>query len=402
MSDKKHYVYEHWRTDKNEPFYVGKGCGHRAYLFGKKYGRNLHHQAIAKKLSLLDLKIDVKIVARFDTAAEAFSYEMERIAHWLSLGMELVNRTAGGDGLRDPSIETRARISAWHKGRKPSEETRARMRASQAKRPRQTPEQIEKARVNRIAKGYKPGPDTKRKMSSAKKEMWEKIQADPVLLAEYKALRSETSKKMWEKMRLEEPERYREIKCRPRKTRKEPPTPEILAARRERAKLSARRLAKAKRLAEGPKTRKPYTKKKTGPHGNLGKKRTPEALAKLAAAAEKKKGTTLSEETVEKMRNAWTDERRAKQSQVAKGLWENGKTGLKGRKRTPEEIEIVRLKNIGRKDSEESKQKKRRSWTPERRAAQAERLAQRNRDRAMKNRISAAQQEIALSNDTLH
>ena len=37
------YVYEHWRPDRDECFYVGKGKGGRANVM---YGRNRHHEAV--------------------------------------------------------------------------------------------------------------------------------------------------------------------------------------------------------------------------------------------------------------------------------------------------------------------------------------------------------------------
>ena len=41
------YVYEHWRPDRDEPFYVGKGRGGRANMMAR---RNKYHKAIQGKL----------------------------------------------------------------------------------------------------------------------------------------------------------------------------------------------------------------------------------------------------------------------------------------------------------------------------------------------------------------
>jgi hypothetical protein len=193
----KFYVYEHWRTDTNEPFYVGKGCNGRAHKMGEKGNRNLHHRAIEIKLKRLGLKIDIKIVARFETSDEACSYEMERISHWLALGMELVNRTAGGDGLRNPTPETRELLATYHRGLKASEETRKKMRESHAVRPKQTAEQIEKARVNRLAVATPMSAHTKALLSVAQKAHWKRLNGDPEALEKMRMQRSSASKKMW-------------------------------------------------------------------------------------------------------------------------------------------------------------------------------------------------------------
>ena len=44
----KFYVYEHWRPDRGECFYVGKGHGRRAY--DMRRGRNRWHKFMQEKL----------------------------------------------------------------------------------------------------------------------------------------------------------------------------------------------------------------------------------------------------------------------------------------------------------------------------------------------------------------
>jgi hypothetical protein len=114
----KFYVYEHWRLDKNEYFYVGKGHGTRAYVTKK---RNKHHRAITEKLSREGSAFDVKIVAMNLTEEEAFRIEVERIAFWRNDGADLTNLTTGGQGTSgcSPSAETRKKLSELNKG-KPS------------------------------------------------------------------------------------------------------------------------------------------------------------------------------------------------------------------------------------------------------------------------------------------
>lgn len=91
----KYYVYEHWRTDRDECFYVGKGMGSRAYKMGC---RNRHHKAIQAKVIREGCAIEVRIVSSGLTEDEAFALEIERIAFWRSKNIDLANLTNGGEG----------------------------------------------------------------------------------------------------------------------------------------------------------------------------------------------------------------------------------------------------------------------------------------------------------------
>lgn len=91
----RYYVYEHWRTDKDECFYVGKGHGRRAY---QKNRRNPHCEAIANLLRMNNLSVEVRIIQDNLSEADAFSLEMRRIAEWRAAGVEITNIGAGGDG----------------------------------------------------------------------------------------------------------------------------------------------------------------------------------------------------------------------------------------------------------------------------------------------------------------
>lgn len=92
---KNFYVYEHWRLDRDECFYVGKGKGGRAY---KMRDRNAHHQAIMAKLSREGSGMEVRMVATGLTEDDAFSLEIERIAFWRGICIDLANISKGGDG----------------------------------------------------------------------------------------------------------------------------------------------------------------------------------------------------------------------------------------------------------------------------------------------------------------
>lgn len=117
------YVYEHWRLDRDECFYVGKGRGGRAYSMKS---RNRHHQAIVSKLRRIGSAFEVRIVAAGLTEANAFALEKERIKFWREAGIDLANVTIGGEGNAgtERSPEVRLKLSLANKGKKRSEETR--------------------------------------------------------------------------------------------------------------------------------------------------------------------------------------------------------------------------------------------------------------------------------------
>lgn len=95
MGGGKFYVYEHWRLDRDECFYVGKGHGKRAYNMRH---RNQHHKAIQNKVSRIGSAVEVRIVAYGLTEHEAFSLEIQRISFWEGHGIDLANHTKGGNG----------------------------------------------------------------------------------------------------------------------------------------------------------------------------------------------------------------------------------------------------------------------------------------------------------------
>lgn len=92
MSERKYYVYEWIRLDTNEPFYVGKGCGNRAYH--TKKSRNAKFKAIANS-------VDCAVVILMDnlTDDEAYQYEVWFINEYRYVyGFDLANMDDGGLG----------------------------------------------------------------------------------------------------------------------------------------------------------------------------------------------------------------------------------------------------------------------------------------------------------------
>ena len=127
MSDRKFYVYEHWRPDRGECFYVGKGHGRRANVM---YARSRHHLNIQAKLERMGMCVEVRMIASDLTEDEAFAMEIERIAFWISDGAELTNLTVGGEGPSNPPEETRALMRAAKVGRKLTDEHKAKIGAA--------------------------------------------------------------------------------------------------------------------------------------------------------------------------------------------------------------------------------------------------------------------------------
>jgi hypothetical protein len=115
------YVYEHWRMDREECFYVGKGKGRRAYNLKH---RTAFHKAIQEKVLRLGYAIEIKIVASGLTEQEAFDLERERIALWRADGADLSNLTDGGEGRAGAIVsdETRTKLRLVHLGKPKSAE----------------------------------------------------------------------------------------------------------------------------------------------------------------------------------------------------------------------------------------------------------------------------------------
>lgn len=147
------YVYEHWRPDKGTCFYVGKGKNKRAW--DMKGRQNRHHASIVSKLTANGLCVDVRIVASDLSEDQAFAKERELIAFY---GRDsLTNMSDGGEGLSNPSAETRAKMSKAAKGHKRrlgvrlSDEAKAKIGAASI--------------GNKNMLGKKHGPKTKKRLS---------------------------------------------------------------------------------------------------------------------------------------------------------------------------------------------------------------------------------------------
>lgn len=110
------YVYEHWRSDTNQCFYVGKGYGKRAWDF--KRNRNKHFKNVVGKVLRNGFRVDVVIVKAEMSEGEAFAYETQLVKQYLENGVSLTNQTSGGEGKSGwkPSPETKKKWSRRFRG----------------------------------------------------------------------------------------------------------------------------------------------------------------------------------------------------------------------------------------------------------------------------------------------
>ena len=210
------YVYEHWRLDRDECFYVGKGKGGRAYSMKD---RNKHHRAICAKLNRIGSAFEIKIVASGLSEQEAFVLECEQIAFWRNAGCDLTNLTNGGEGISGfkHSVETRQKLSvmnkgmpATFKGKKHTDKTKIMLSEIAKKRgaPKLTKEQQEKAAA--WHRGRKRSPETCAKISAkaqgrvspnkGKVSPLKGVKKSP----EFCAKQSEAAKLRWAKRRMEQ------------------------------------------------------------------------------------------------------------------------------------------------------------------------------------------------------
>lgn len=135
------YVYEHWRPDQDICFYVGKGKGSRSRSFET---RNPIYGIVIAELAALGMCVEVRMVASGLTEAKAFETERGRIKFWRDIGIELTNRTDGGDGrsgfIRPHGIRlsevAKTKMSIARKGIRFSDEHRERLAAAKIGKPR--------------------------------------------------------------------------------------------------------------------------------------------------------------------------------------------------------------------------------------------------------------------------
>lgn len=155
-------VYSHSRKSDGKLFYIGKGKPSRPR---SPSGRSAYWHRIVEKHGFT-----IKIIKSGMNEECALSFERALIA---AIGREnLCNHTDGGDGCRNPSKETRKKMSDAKIGLVRSEETIEKWRQKVLGRimPRDA---IEKTRAAHI--GSKRTKEAKQKMSATHRARWEII-----------------------------------------------------------------------------------------------------------------------------------------------------------------------------------------------------------------------------------
>ncbi|MEI8296077.1 MAG: hypothetical protein WCG04_06110, partial [Alphaproteobacteria bacterium] len=90
---------------------------------------NRHFLAVVSKLTSMGYTIDVRLIATDLSENDALNLEIEKISFY---GIDnLTNMTGGGDGLKNPSNETREKISKSQKIRflRPEEKEKISLRS---------------------------------------------------------------------------------------------------------------------------------------------------------------------------------------------------------------------------------------------------------------------------------
>jgi hypothetical protein len=186
LSDRRFYVYVLFREDGTTPFYVGKGAGNRwlDHLRNPIRGPRRHKDSIISNMLAKGVDVPKQKVAENLTAEEALALEIKLIR---LIGRKpngpLVNETRGGEGVVDPSDETRKRMGASQRGRVHPPEIRAKIAAASSGRVQseETKQKKSRALLGRkmseaaVAKlraaslGRKASPETRAKLSAARK-----------------------------------------------------------------------------------------------------------------------------------------------------------------------------------------------------------------------------------------
>lgn len=135
VENRTHYLYEWVRPWNNEVAYVGRGQGrrgsHHKGLANKGKHPNKHLQNVFSKGERLGMPLVYRIVAENLTEDEVNIMEIEAIARIGRRDLKkgpLCNKTDGGEGMSNPSEETREKLRDRFSDRKWSEEVKEKIR----------------------------------------------------------------------------------------------------------------------------------------------------------------------------------------------------------------------------------------------------------------------------------
>jgi hypothetical protein len=177
MKDEAYFTYAHLKKSDGNIFYIGKGKQGRA--FSKANRNNYWHNTVAKH------GLEINILAAWKSEQEAFEHEKFLIWCFKDMGFGLVNMTDGGEGLSNPSEETRskmsqnnamkrpeiaAKISSARKGKPLSDEHC--LKLSKVQSGRKLSDATKQKMRDRFLTGISE--ETKQKMSDSSKKAWAK------------------------------------------------------------------------------------------------------------------------------------------------------------------------------------------------------------------------------------
>lgn len=198
---KTFYVYIYYTPDKI-PIYVGKGTGNRSnkHLYSNT---NVHLNNKIKKLKSENLKPIISIIECLDEK-DAFNKEKQLI---LEIGREdlglgtLYNHTDGGEGISNPSIESRRKMSLAKLGKSSSKRgipmsleqkiklskalsgriitKESRLKMSKTRKGRSHSKQHSN-QISMALTGHSVSDETKLKISNAAKNQFSKILVCPI------------------------------------------------------------------------------------------------------------------------------------------------------------------------------------------------------------------------------
>jgi len=119
-----------------------------------------------KKLLGLGMRYEVVVLEECDSREELASLEMKWIAHGRAEGWSLTNATDGGEGTKNPTPETRARMSKASKKKRTPELRRRQSELSKDRARKTIGEMRLRALGNTNAKGHSVSAETKARFSN--------------------------------------------------------------------------------------------------------------------------------------------------------------------------------------------------------------------------------------------
>lgn len=189
MNDERFYVYYLIDPRTNEPFYVGKGTGHRCFAHLSKNPNTCKNKRLfghIRKMRLQGTEPKVIKVKEYLTEDAAYSLEKQEIAKYGRIGFEergiLFNILEGGTGPESGLVgelnpfygkahseETKKAISKANTGKKRSEEHRQSISKAQKGVPKS---EEHRRKIGEKSRGRTPLDETKEKLADAFAKLW--------------------------------------------------------------------------------------------------------------------------------------------------------------------------------------------------------------------------------------